>query len=210
MPGEWDHERWTPALLPTHQLIDDSTPNNPVFVERLDGHMALANAMAMKVAGITKDTRAVAVGVIVRDAGCNPTGIFKDAAQDLIRKIIPPASPRQLRSSVEAAQKVAAENGVTSAQDMSGAPEVLRVYEQLFGKGRLQIRISAHQPLPAWKRLAAPGIWANFGNDTLNAIIGPVAIVQSVRRYRHNRRSQPGSFSPRPEARTHAHRAAKP
>src|SRR5262249_34667534 len=65
--GFWDHEQWTPAQLPTHQRIDDSTPNNPVFVQRLDGHMGLANAPAMKLAGVTKETKDVAGGVIVRD-----------------------------------------------------------------------------------------------------------------------------------------------
>ena len=82
--GEWDHERWTPAQIPAHQLIDDVTADNPVFVERLDGHMSLANALAMKLAGVTKDTKDVDGGVIVRDGQGNPTGIFKDAAQDLI------------------------------------------------------------------------------------------------------------------------------
>lgn len=166
--GEWDHERWTPAQLPTHQLIDDSTPNNPVFVERLDGHMALANALAMKLAGVDRDTKDVTGGVIVRDAQGNPTGIFKDAALDLIGKAIPPASVAQLLVAVEAAEKYAAENGVTSVQDMSAAPDTLRTYQQLFHEGKLTVRISGHQPLPAWKRLAAPGIRANFGNDTLH------------------------------------------
>lgn len=166
--GEWDHERWSPAQIPTHQLIDDSTPDNPVLVERVDGHMALANALAMKLARITKDTKDVAGGVIVRDAQGNPTGIFKDAAQDLITRVIPPASRQQLRAAIEAAEKYAAENGVTSVQDMSAAPDTLRVYEQLLHDGKLQVRISGHQPLPTWKRLAAPGILANFGNDILH------------------------------------------
>ena len=91
LEGEWDHERWSPARLPTHQLIDDVTPDNPVFVSRLDGHQALANALAMKLAGVDKNTKDVPGGVIVRDAQGNPTGIFKDAAQGLIEKVIPPA-----------------------------------------------------------------------------------------------------------------------
>jgi predicted amidohydrolase YtcJ len=166
--GEWDHERWTPAQIPTHQLIDDVTPGNPVFVERLDGHMSLANALAMKLAGVTKDTLDVAGGVIVRDAQGNPTGIFKDAAQDLIGKAIPPANRHQLMEAAQAAQKYAAENGVTSVQDMSAGPDTFLAYQQLFHEGKLQVRISGHQPLPTWKRLAAPGILANFGNDTLH------------------------------------------
>ena len=98
----------------------------------------------------------------------NPTGIFKDAAQGLIEKVIPPANQRQLTTAVEAAEKYAAENGVTSVQDMSAAPDTLRVYETLYREGKLQVRISGRQPLPVWKRLAGPGIQANFGNDTLH------------------------------------------
>jgi predicted amidohydrolase YtcJ len=170
--GWWDHERWTPAQLPTHQLIDDSTPNNPVFVERLDGHMGLANALAMQLAGITRETAEVAGGVIVRDAQGNPTGIFKDAATGLIRHSIPPLSGQELRAAVEAAESDAAENGVTSVQEMrvdiSTDTAALRVYEQLFHVGKLRTRISSHQRLAAWKQLAEPGIQADFGNDTLH------------------------------------------
>ncbi len=166
--GEWDHERWTPAVLPTHELIDSVSADNPVFVERLDGHMALANALAMKLAGINKETKDVAGGVIVRDADGRPTGIFKDAAQELITKVIPPESEAQIRAAVEAAEQYAAENGVTSVQDMSAAPEIFRVYQELWHEGQLRVRISGHQPLTAWKRLAATGIMANFGNDMLH------------------------------------------
>jgi predicted amidohydrolase YtcJ len=166
--GNWDHEKWSPAQLPTHELLDSLTPDNPVFINRLDGHMALANAVAMKLAGVTKDTKDVAGGVIVRDAQGNPTGIFKDAAQNLIEKVIPPPDPLQIVAAVEAAEKYAAENGVTSVQDMSAAPSFVRVYHQLASGNKLHVRISGHQPLPQWKRLAEPGIQANFGDDLLH------------------------------------------
>jgi predicted amidohydrolase YtcJ len=166
--GLWDHERWTPAQLPSHQLIDHVTPDNPVFVERLDGHMALANTPAMKLAGITKATKDVPGGVIVRDPEGNPTGIFKDAATNLIRRIIPPADRRQTMRALEAAEKYASENGVTSVQDMSAAPDVLRAYQQVLHEHKLRVRISCHQPLSTWERLAAPGIQADFGNDMLH------------------------------------------
>ncbi len=166
--GEWDHERWSPARLPTHQVIDDVTPDNPVFVSRLDGHEALANALAMKLAGVDKNTKDVPGGVIVRDADGSPTGIFKDAAQGLIERVIPPANQQQLTTAVEAAEKYAAENGVTSVQDMITTPDTLRVYEQLQREGRLTVRIASRQLLPSWKRFAALGVEANLGNDTLH------------------------------------------
>jgi len=166
--GNWDHEKWSPAQIPTHELIDDVTPDNPVFVWRLDGHMALANALAMKLAGVDKTTKDVPGGVIVRDAEGNPTGIFKDAATGLIEKAIPEASEAQLTAAVEAAEKYASENGVTSVQDMITSPDTLRVYQSLLHQGRLTVRIASRQLLPSWKRLAAPGIQANFGNDSLH------------------------------------------
>jgi predicted amidohydrolase YtcJ len=165
--GEWDHERWSPARLPAHQLIDDVTLDNPVFVSRLDGHEALANALAMKLAGIDKNTKDVPGGVIVRDADGNPTGIFKDAAEGLIEKVIPPPDARQIATAVEAAETYAAKNGVTSVQDMIVTPEMLRVYQSLYHEGRLTVRIASRQLLPTWKRLAGPGVLAGFGNDTL-------------------------------------------
>jgi predicted amidohydrolase YtcJ len=166
--GFWDHEKWNPAVLPTHQVIDDVTPDNPVFVERYDGHMALANALALKLAGVDKTTKDVAGGVIVRDADGNPTGIFKDAATQLIERVIPPPDQRQMKVAAEAAQKYARENGVTSVQDMSASPDTLRAYEELLRESKLQVRISGHQPLPEWKRLAGPGIESNFGGQMLH------------------------------------------
>jgi hypothetical protein len=80
--GDWDHEGWNPAHLPTRTMIDDATPDNPVFVNRLDGHMALANSLALKLAGITRETPDPPGGTIVRDAQGDPTGILKDAAMD--------------------------------------------------------------------------------------------------------------------------------
>ncbi|HEX4773827.1 MAG TPA: amidohydrolase [Bryobacteraceae bacterium] len=166
--GFWDHEKWTPAQIPNHELIDDVTPDNPVFVQRLDGHMALANAVAMKLAGVDKTTKDMAGGVIVRDAEGNPTGIFKDAATELIERVIPPPTQAQLQAAAEAAQKYARENGVTSVQDMSAAPDALRAYEHLLRQGKLQVRVSGHQPLPSWKRLAGPGVESNFGGEMLH------------------------------------------
>lgn len=172
--GEWDHTAWNPPDLPTHNLIDDVTPANPVAVWRLDGHMLLANALAMKLAGVDKNTKNVPGGVIVRDANGNPTGIFKDAATALIERVIPPMTPAQITAAVLAAQKYALENGVTSVQDLPGstsdtsAPSTLRVYESLLRSGRLHIRISASIRLLDWRQLDARGIETGFGNDILH------------------------------------------
>ncbi len=166
--GNWDHENWTPARLPTRQLIDPVTRNWPVFVDRLDGHMSLANSVALKLAGIDKNTKDVPGGVIVRDANGNPTGILKDAAQGLVERVIPAPSQEEIRNAIHAAQNYANAQGVTSVQDMSAAPDVFRAYQTMLHNGELRVRISGHQPLPNWQRLADVGVLADFGNEYLH------------------------------------------
>jgi predicted amidohydrolase YtcJ len=173
--GNWDHERWTPAHLPTHQWIDDVTNDNPVFVNRSDGHMCLANALAMKLAGVDRNTKDVPGGVIVRDANGNPTGIFKDAAKNVIERVLPRPSLDHILSALQAAQDYATENGVTSVQDMgvytaqgvNTMAEVIRAYQTLEKRGELRVRVSTHLPLADWKRLASAGIMAGFGTEKL-------------------------------------------
>jgi predicted amidohydrolase YtcJ len=177
LSGIWDHERWTPAALPTHQLIDDVTPKNPVFVMRLDGHMALANALAMKLAGVDRNTPDMPGGVIVRDAEGNPTGMFKDAAMTLIHRVIPPLTLQQAQTAIVAAQREAARNGVTSVQEMAddqddtNGPVHLRALQELERKGELAVRISVNLRLVDWKNLAGSGIQAGF-NDGLIQVGG--------------------------------------
>ena len=165
--GDWDHENWSPANLPTRQLVDAVTGDVPIFLNRLDGHMSLANSAAMKLAGITKATAAPPGGEIVRDKNGEPTGIFKDAAEGLIARVIPAPSDDELEARIEAAQFYALAHGVTSVTDMSGGPEVLRVYRRMIAAGKLQVRVHAHQPLAGWRDLAKAGLKANTGDDLL-------------------------------------------
>ena len=137
-------------------------------MSRLDGHMALANSVALKMAGIDRNTKDVPGGVIVRDAAGDPTGILKDAAQSLVEKVIPAPTRDQIIRAIRAAQEYAASNGVTSVQDMSAAPDVFRAYQTMFRNGDLHVRVSGHQPLPQWQRLAAVGLLADFGNASLH------------------------------------------
>jgi predicted amidohydrolase YtcJ len=165
--GNWDHENWRPANLPTRQLIDAVTPDNPVFINRLDGHMSLANSLALKLAGITRDSKDPDGGKIVRDERGEPTGVLKDAAMDAVDRVIPAPSEAEVIEALEAAMKYAAENGVTSVQDMSASSDVVRAYQSLLANGRLLVRVSGHQPLANWERLAFIGIRAGFGNEKL-------------------------------------------
>ena len=169
--GLWDQERWSPIALPTHQLIDDVTPNNPVAVARTDLHMILANAYAMKLAGVDRNTKDVPGGVILRDADGNPTGIFKDAAKALILSKVPAETEADMERYFLATQKTAAENGVTSIQDMAissndpAGPLKLLALQSLSRQGKLKLRVAECLPLADGKQMAELGIQANFGNE---------------------------------------------
>jgi hypothetical protein len=165
--GDWDHERWPDTRLPTRELIDRFTPNTPVFVSRLDGHMALANSLALKLAKVTSATKDPDGGVIVRDAKTGePTGILKDAAQSFVWRVIPAASFEEKLAAARAATNHAASLGVTSVQDMSAGVDI-GVYQALLDRGELKTRIYAVSPLPSWDRLARTGVRAHFGSAML-------------------------------------------
>jgi len=165
--GDWDHERWPDAKLPTKELIDSFTPDTTVFVNRLDGHMALANSLALRLAGVTRQTLDPPGGVIVRDPKTGePTGILKDAAQSFVWKVISPSSFDEKLAAARAATNYAAGLGVTSVQDMSAGADV-GVYQTLLDRGELKTRIYAVAPLPAWERLARTGVRAHFGSEML-------------------------------------------
>ncbi|MGH9880943.1 MAG: amidohydrolase, partial [Pyrinomonadaceae bacterium] len=165
--GDWDHERWSDAKLPTRELIDRFTPNTPVFVNRLDGHMALANSLALKLAGVTRQTLDPPGGLIVRDQKTGePTGILKDAAMSFVWKVVPEASFEEKLAAARAATNHAAQLGVTSVQDMSAGTDV-GVYQTLLDRNELKTRVYAVSPLPAWERLARTGVRAHFGSDML-------------------------------------------
>jgi predicted amidohydrolase YtcJ len=165
--GDWDHERWPDTKLPTKELIDSFTVDTPVFVNRLDGHMALANSLALRLAGVTRQTLDPPGGVIVRDPKTGePTGILKDAAQSFVWKVISPSSFDEKLAAALAATDYAARLGVTSVQDMSAGADV-GIYQTLLDRGQLKTRIYAVAPLPAWERLARTGVRAHFGSEML-------------------------------------------
>jgi len=168
--GDWDHELWNPVQLPSRDLIDKIAPHHPVFVSRLDGHMALANSMALRMAGITRDTADPAGGTIVRDGQGEPTGVLKDNAMDPVSLLIPSPSPEQRLRAARAALREAARLGVTSFCDMSSgdaAFDDLRAYQHLDREGTLSSRVYLFVPLRSWKRLSDAGVERAFGGDYL-------------------------------------------
>jgi hypothetical protein len=149
--GDWDHQLWG-GELPHRRWIDEVTPRNPLWVNRLDGHMALANSLALEAAGITRDTEEVDGGEIVRGPDGEPTGVLKDNAMDLVAAVVPPPSASMSARALEAAMSYVAGQGVTSVHHM-GSWEELEVLTLARDEGRLRTRVTAAVPLASWERL---------------------------------------------------------
>ncbi|MDZ7344177.1 MAG: amidohydrolase [candidate division KSB1 bacterium] len=167
--GNWDHERTFAGVLPTRQMIDQATPNHPVAINRTDGHMLLANSLALQLAKITADTPSPAGGVMMKDPSTGePTGIFKDAAMSLIYEVIPPPTPEELDEALAAAMRHAAQLGVTSIHDMLSWDH-WSAYERAQRQGKLTVRVRAYFPISTWETVAAlrdsfqPDDWLRLG-----------------------------------------------
>jgi hypothetical protein len=165
--GRWDETKWPKQELPTKELVDGVTGATPIFVERYDGHEALANSTAMKVAGVDVKTADVPGGVIVRDASGNPTGIFKDAAQELIYKVVPPMTQEQRVRVARRALEHAASLGVTSVQHMNPEFADVAAYSELAENGELTTRIYAVPMETDWRDQAKVGIRHAWGSSYL-------------------------------------------
>ena len=165
--GDWDDQRFTPVEMPTRQLIDGVTPDHPVFVNRYDGHMALANSLALKLAGVTKETPDPPGGTIVRDSKGEPTGALKDAAMTYVYKVIPPPTHDQLLKIALRSSKHAASLGVTSIQDMGMLYTEIAAIADLAERGELLTRVYAAPPLAGWADLAKVGLRRSFGSALL-------------------------------------------
>ncbi len=144
----WDDTKWTPVQLPSRHDLDAVTGDHPGVFSRADGHSSVANSLALKAGGVTRQTPDPPGGKIDRDASGEPTGILRDAAEGLVASKIPKSSPSQRRRAIEFALQDAAQHGVTSMQDNSGWDDFL-VYEDLEREGKLTARICEWLPLQA-------------------------------------------------------------
>ena len=156
--GDWDHSLWgrpagAGARLPSRDWIDAVTPENPVWINRLDGHMSLANTAAMRLAKVSDDVADVPGGEIVRDDAGRPTGIFKDNAIGLVERAVPSATLDERIDATVAAMDYLAERGVTAVHHM-GSWSHVDVFRAAQRRGLLKTRIYACTPLEQWQRLA--------------------------------------------------------
>jgi predicted amidohydrolase YtcJ len=161
--GDWDHTLWG-GELPRRDWIDAATPNHPVWVNRLDGHMALANTAALNAAGVRDDVTDVGGGEIVRDANGRPTGLLKDNAMSLVESKVAPPSDRMEDRALDAAMRYVAAQGVTSVHNM-GTWRELDVFARAAAQHTLRTRIYAAVPLSTWPRLRDAIASRRFGGD---------------------------------------------
>ena len=165
--GNWDHENWLGAPLPRREWIDSVTPDNPVFVSRLDGHMGVANSLALRLAGITRSARAPAGGEIIRDAATGEvTGILKDNASDAIWRAIPSPTATETDSALVMALRHSAEFGVTTVHVM-GSWSDLAAFKRARDRKALTTRVYAFVPLATWRSLADTVRAQGRGDDWL-------------------------------------------
>jgi predicted amidohydrolase YtcJ len=169
--GDWDHTRWGGAL-PTRAWIDSVTPDHPVLVNRLDGHMSLANSAALRAAGVRDDVADVAGGSIVRDAQGRPTGVFKDNATALVEHAVGLPTEAQWQRAIDTAMAYVAARGVTTVHHM-GAAGVGNAWDELaalrraHAAGRLRTRVRLAVPLADWQRLRDTVRARGTGDDWL-------------------------------------------
>jgi predicted amidohydrolase YtcJ len=145
--GDWDQTQFDPPELPKKEWIDAVTPDNPVCVNRLDGHMVFVNSLALKLAGITRETAVPQGGVMVLDpATGDPTGILKDDAMDLVSRHIPEPSPAEKKRAAQRALTHAASLGVTSIHEMAYLDN-FQVYAELLEENKLTSRLVVYIPI---------------------------------------------------------------
>lgn len=148
-PGEWvigrgwDHTIWK-QNFPTKADLDSIAPNNPVFLVRVDGHVAWVNSAALKLAAIDKNTKNPQGGEIERDANGDATGMLKETAQSLVSNLIPQPTAEQMTKGLELALDMARHYGITSVQDNSGY-ETTKLYRQFLNQNKLTVRVAEWQ-----------------------------------------------------------------
>jgi predicted amidohydrolase YtcJ len=155
--GFWDNVNWKPNDLPTKELIDAATPENPVFIYNKNPQIALANSLALKIAGFDKKDKAIKNGVIECNESGEPTGIVRGEAVKYLKAFTPNLSEKQESAAAETSTNYAAYFGVTSVQDVH-SDDNIEIFRELERQGKLKTRVYDCITLPNWEKLANAGI----------------------------------------------------
>ena len=166
--GNWDHDKFPGGELPTAALIDRHCSDRPVLVSRFDGHMAVANSLALRLGGITAASDDPVGGTIVRKPGSRePAGVLKDAAMEPALRAIPPRTAAQLAEDARKALGEARQLGLTAIHDITEGEPHLRAYETVRAEGGLTARIYCRWPIADWQTLATRVARQGFGDDLI-------------------------------------------
>src|SRR5208282_2479525 len=166
----WDDSKLAERRYITRQDLDKASPDRPVYLKHVSGHMGAANSAALKLANITKDTHDPEGGVIERDATGEPTGILKDTAMGLVATLLP---KDPLDIDVRAAKLIsekAAEVGLTTIHDIFISPDEMRGYQEAHRRGWLKVRVQMSPRIGSIadaEKLAHMGVHTGFGDDVL-------------------------------------------
>jgi predicted amidohydrolase YtcJ len=144
--GGWDETMWRGQALPNRWDLDEISEGHPVFLDRVDWHLAVANTRALQLANITSASHDPEGGTIDRDGNGQPTGILRDTAQKAVYAVLPPPTRERLRQGLELALADLSQHGITSAQDYSPDWRNFQIYEELEKEGKLPVRISEWLP----------------------------------------------------------------
>src|SRR5205085_3811527 len=137
----WDQNRWPDKQFPTAAPLDAAIAGHPVWLRRVDGHAGVANTAALRAAGVTRDTPDPEGGRILRDANGEPTGVFVDAAMELIDAKVPPPSKELRKARVLAAAKAIAATGLTEMHDAGAEDSTIDAVRELIDEGKFPIRV---------------------------------------------------------------------
>ena len=174
-PGEWivgrgwDQNDWPEKQWPTHELLSAASPNNPVYLTRVDGHAGLANRRALDLASISEGTADPAGGRLIRGAGNQPSGVLIDTAQALVSSKIPPVSTAQLEEQILLADREARRLGLTMVHDAGTDSRTVDAYKRLIDAGRLKTRlyVMLRGSLPTLQPAFDKGPILDYGNHHL-------------------------------------------
>ena len=137
----WDQNQWGDTRFPTHDALTRAFPNNPVYLQRVDGHAELANAAAMKAAGITLATRDPDGGRLERTASGEPTGVFVDNAMALVGRVIPPSTRDENRQAIRAAIAESQKWGLVGLHDAGESRATIDLVEEMAKAGEIPFRL---------------------------------------------------------------------
>ena len=136
----WDQNKWGDTRFPTHEALSKVSPNNPIVLTRVDGHAIIANAVAMKAAGVTAATQDPSGGRIERFPNGEPTGVFIDNAKALVERVITVSTRAEIREATLAAIKESQKYGLVGVHDAGEPRGVIDVFEEMAKAGEFGLR----------------------------------------------------------------------